>query len=313
MKFLVRCLRNTEHQIPKQDIKPLSDVMLSGLEDAVVPVREVSAEGLGTMMKLVGRATFSPLIQGQDDLRKAKVEEYFESAVVKYKPPKAKPKVAPAKPPSKAPLKPKPAPKQSTPASPEFDEFGPSAVSKPVSTAPTKQPAKKPAAAAATGAAAPRKNQVAGQSSGASKVGSRPIEDVRYKMSQEDAEAKALDCLDPSFIESIGNSLWKTRLAALDEILAWLPEHTDDLDAEIIVRYLNKKPGPKESNFQVRLAVDAHLRYRRLVFDTMIIMSVVGLATCICRDPGIGGKFPNILKGLYRPHRTIAYREVWRC
>ncbi|KNE86902.1 hypothetical protein PSTG_19729, partial [Puccinia striiformis f. sp. tritici PST-78] len=52
MKFLVRCLRNTIHAIPKAELKSLSDVMLSGLEDAVVPVREVAAEGLGTLMKL---------------------------------------------------------------------------------------------------------------------------------------------------------------------------------------------------------------------------------------------------------------------
>lgn len=60
--------------------------MLSGLEDVVLPVQEISAEGLGTLMKLVGKAVFSPLIQAQDELNKAKVEEYFEKAVIKYKP-----------------------------------------------------------------------------------------------------------------------------------------------------------------------------------------------------------------------------------
>ncbi|KAG0145811.1 hypothetical protein CROQUDRAFT_658187 [Cronartium quercuum f. sp. fusiforme G11] len=248
MKFLVRCLRNTEHQIPKQDIKPLSDVMLSGLEDAVVPVREISAEGLGTMMKLVGKATFSPLIQAQDDLRKGKVEEYFEKAVVKYKPPKAKPKpVQASKPVGKPPPKAKAPPKPARPPSSEAGDFGAPPPSKPAAKPVVKPVAKK----APTAAPASKKAPTGGQSSAAPKGGSKPMEEVRYKMSQEDAEARAADSLEPSFIEGVGNSLWKTRLAALEEILAWLPEHSDEVEAELIVRYLNKKPGPKESNFQV--------------------------------------------------------------
>ncbi|KAH9818609.1 armadillo-type protein [Melampsora americana] len=258
MKFLVRCLRNTEHQIPKQDVKPLSDVMLSGLEDAVVPVREISAEGLGTMMKLVGKATFSPLIQAQDDLRKAKVEEYFEKAVVKYKPPKAKPKPVVSKPAARPPPKARPAPKQSTPPSPDKNEFRASTQSKPPSKAPPKPAVKKAPAAIGT---APKKTASAAQPSAAPKGASKPIEEVRYKMSQEDAEARAPDCLDAAFIEGVNNSLWKTRLAALDDMLGWLPDHLDEVEAELLVRYMNKKPGPKESNFQVWQRVCAVLQF----------------------------------------------------
>ncbi|CAH7686737.1 hypothetical protein PPACK8108_LOCUS21435 [Phakopsora pachyrhizi] len=64
-KFLVRCLCNTENQIPKTDeVKSFLDMILGRLEDAFVSVREAFAEGLETLMKLVGKATFSPIIQG---------------------------------------------------------------------------------------------------------------------------------------------------------------------------------------------------------------------------------------------------------
>ncbi|CAH7671761.1 hypothetical protein BY996DRAFT_6417860 [Phakopsora pachyrhizi] len=62
MKFLVRCLWNTENQIPKTEVKSFLGVMLGRLEDAVVPVREASAEGFGTLMKLVEKATFASII-----------------------------------------------------------------------------------------------------------------------------------------------------------------------------------------------------------------------------------------------------------
>ncbi|PLW07076.1 hypothetical protein PCANC_25979 [Puccinia coronata f. sp. avenae] len=256
MKFLVRCLRNTIHAIPKAELKSLSDVMLSGLEDAVVPVREIAAEGLGTLMKLVGKATFTPIIQGQDDLRKVKVEEYYEKAEVKYQPPKAKPKVVQAaRPPSKAPVK-KPAAKppprvisSPPPSAAAENGLGSSLSSKPPPARPA--PAKKPSTAPPPKAAPPKKN--AGSSAAPSGAGgsAKATEEVRYKMSQEEAEARAPDCLQASFIEGVGNSLWKTRLAALEELLSWIPEHADEIEAEVVVRYLTKKPGPKESNFQV--------------------------------------------------------------
>ncbi|MBW0483744.1 hypothetical protein O181_023459 [Austropuccinia psidii MF-1] len=253
MKFLVRCLRNTVHAIPKAEVKSLSDVLLSGLEDAVVPVREISAEGLGTLMKLVGKASFLPIIQGQDDLRKVKVEEYYEKAEVKYQPPKAKPKSQPPKPifkapPTKSKSAQKPPTRVDSLASPtSIDDFSSSAASKPPVVKAAPKPVKKvPPAAAAPLAIKKTVTAVpSGKSSG------KVIEEIRFKMSQEEAEARAPDCLEASFIEGVGNSLWKTRLAALEELLAWIPEHADEIEAEVIVRYLNKKPGPKESNFQV--------------------------------------------------------------
>lgn len=252
MKFLVRCLRNTTHPIAKAEVKSLSDVMLSGLEDAVVPVREVAAEGLGTLMKLVGKATFAPIIQAQDDLRKAKVEGYYEKAEVKYQPPKAKPKVQQAKPATKPIPKPRNAPKPQAPARVQ-SPIPPASDNGPGPSAPLKPPVRlaKKSTASATSAAVPKKSSALPPSASAANGTTKPSEEVRFKISQEEAEARAVDCLEASFIEGIGNSLWKTRLAALEDLLSWIPEHAEEVEAEVVVRYLNKKPGPKESNFQV--------------------------------------------------------------
>lgn len=269
MRFLVRCLRNTTSAIPKADVKPISDLLLGGLEDAVVPVRDAAAEGLGTMMKLVGRASFEPTLQGLDDIKKARVQEYFEKAEIKFRAGKAggvatgSSKTAPAtivsKPMARAPSKPKPtiekenepvAPSSPIPRSAAKPPARLMAKKPPVAAAPPPPAAKKAAAAPAPAVVAAAKAPAAGSSSVA-----KPLEPVKFKMSQEDAEGKAPEVFPGTFVDDIGNSVWKTRLAAMDSLLEWLPTNASQVEAEVIVRYLNKKPGPKESNFQVRSGV----------------------------------------------------------
>jgi cytoskeleton-associated protein 5 len=76
-------------------------------------------------------------------------------------------------------------------------------------------------------------------------------EPLKYKMSQEDAEAQAESVLPPSIYGELANSNWKLRLAAMEELQAWLEGDGSTTEAELIVRILSKKPGWKESNFQV--------------------------------------------------------------
>lgn len=49
----------------------------------------------------------------------------------------------------------------------------------------------------------------------------------------------------------LADANWKTRLAALDEMNAWLDGVVTDVDSEVVVRCLAKK-GWAEKNFQVR-------------------------------------------------------------
>ena len=48
----------------------------------------------------------------------------------------------------------------------------------------------------------------------------------------------------------LGDANWKTRLAALEEMMTWVESGLQEIDAEVVVRVLAKK-GSGEKNFQV--------------------------------------------------------------
>lgn len=70
------------------------------LSDTSGPVRDSAAEAMGTLMKILGERQMNPFLDGLDDIRKAKIKEFFDTAEVKAK---EKPKpVAPPPPPPAA-------------------------------------------------------------------------------------------------------------------------------------------------------------------------------------------------------------------
>lgn len=85
LKFICRCLKETREGPGKGDIKPLSDALAAQTGDSFEPVRAAAAEGLGLMMKIVGERAFGPVLEGLDDMRKAKVREQFDKAEIKFK------------------------------------------------------------------------------------------------------------------------------------------------------------------------------------------------------------------------------------
>lgn len=110
--------------------------------------------------------------------------------------------------------------------------------------------ARKPIAKAAPAAAASSssvKKAAPVASSGGSKKEEEPL---RYKFSNDTAEEQAADFLTPELIAEFGDSSWKIRLEAMEK-LHELVETGDGFEAELITRVLAKKPGWKESNFQV--------------------------------------------------------------
>ncbi|KAK4696398.1 cytoskeleton-associated protein 5, partial [Phenoliferia sp. Uapishka_3] len=79
---------------------------------------------------------------------------------------------------------------------------------------------------------------------------SAPSEPLKYRFSQEDAEAQAESLLPPEIVKEVADGNWKIRLAAVEALGAWLGGEGGDVESEIVVRFLSKKPGWKESNFQ---------------------------------------------------------------
>lgn len=70
-------------------------------------------------------------------------------------------------------------------------------------------------------------------------------------MSQEEAEAQADGILPADHLAGLSSSNWKARLEAIDGLHAWIQGEGADVEPELVVRVLSKKPGWKESNFQV--------------------------------------------------------------
>ena len=127
LKFLVRCLKNTRDVPTAPEIKSIADAATKLLTESTEVTRAGGAEILGTVMKIMGERAMNPYLDGLDDIRKTKIKEYFEAAVVK-----AKDKPKPTAPPPKAAA---PAPKK---------VFGQKAVAKAAASA------KKPAPRAST-------------------------------------------------------------------------------------------------------------------------------------------------------------------
>lgn len=102
LKFLHRCFLSTKVPPAPPQVKSVSESLASLLDDGAGPVRDEAALTLGVLMKIVGERAMNPVMEKLDDIRKAKVKESFEKAVVKCKagapaPPKTAPKTEPPK------------------------------------------------------------------------------------------------------------------------------------------------------------------------------------------------------------------------
>lgn len=87
--FLARCLKCTCIYPKALEIKLIAESSKILLGDTFEFVRNSSAEVIGTLMKIVGERQMNFILDGVDDLRRAKVREYFESVKVKVKPEKS--------------------------------------------------------------------------------------------------------------------------------------------------------------------------------------------------------------------------------
>ncbi|CAB4441999.1 unnamed protein product [Rhizophagus irregularis] len=229
MKFLVKCIKNTRTSPQKAEIKALTEMMVKASEDSFEPVRNSAFEGLGTMMKVIGEKAMNTFLEGLDDIKKGKIKEYYDKAEVKIKfsaakkppPPAAAPKGKPAE---------KPAAKKKEAGS----------APKKAAAKPGGPPKKAPPAKASSAAAAPPK-----------KGGKVKEEIITYKFSNEGAEERFAEFVPEDQTANLSEKNWKLRLEAIENLQSTLEERSSEIEAELVVRFLSKKPGWKESNFQV--------------------------------------------------------------
>ncbi|KAF8163272.1 microtubule associated protein [Crassisporium funariophilum] len=239
LKFLGRCLGSATAPIPPAQVKPLAETLAVLLEDGFEGARNEAATCFGCLMKMVGERLLNATMDTLPDMRKAKVKEAFEKAVVKCK--------AGVPPAPKAVAPPPPAKKGSKKAPPP--EEAPPPVKKAVAAKPTAKPATKKVAVAAPPAATVGKKPAGTAKAGGSGT-TVNLDAVKYKHTPEDAEALADELIPSSIMTDLGDANWKTRLACLDDMSAWLEPEIESVDAEVLIRALAKK-GWGEKNFQV--------------------------------------------------------------
>jgi cytoskeleton-associated protein 5 len=302
IQFLARCLKETRQMPAKSDVKPMADAFVVAIGDGSADVRDAGAQGLGTLMKLIGERPMNQYIDGLDDIKKAKIQEQYKEATVKVKQSSAPAggsarSAAPA--PAPASARPSMAPPASRPIAPAVRKPALVAavtaekenISPAPSSVPSRPPVKKPAPPApvrqpvASSSRPPVRATPAASGSKPSKAASS-TEPVKFKYHPDEAEAKASELVPSHLVEEISNSVWKERLAGMVKFNEWLKIEVEEVESELIVRFLSKKPGWKESNFQVMAEVYNSLRMLAQDCSSFARPSVALSVTPLCEKLG---------------------------
>ncbi|KAI8812683.1 armadillo-type protein [Cladochytrium replicatum] len=261
LRWLVRCLKKTKAVPAKAEVKSLAEMLVKLLDDSVADIRTVAAEALGLLMRIVGERPLAAFVEKVDELKMTKVKESFQNAETmlvngalrgkgRVKPAADKPIPAAA---ASASFAPPPPPSRALPGTraAAASASGKSALPGARPSVARSGPSAGASASASAGAA--KKPAVGG--AGASKgkgSASAPIEEIRFKYTDEAAEQWMLGWWDEAKLKECADSAWKVRLAAIQEMLEKVQNSAPgDVEGEAIVRYLMKKLGWKESNFQV--------------------------------------------------------------
>uniref|UniRef100_A0A8C0L7K3 Cytoskeleton-associated protein 5 n=1 Tax=Canis lupus dingo TaxID=286419 RepID=A0A8C0L7K3_CANLU len=239
--FIARSFRHcTASTLPKSLLKPFCAALLKHINDSAPEVRDAAFEALGTALKVVGEKAVNPFLADVDKLKLDKIKECSEKVELVHG---KKAGLAADKKESK----PVPGRTATSGAAGDKDTKDISAPKPgPLKKAPTTKaggPPKKgkPAAPGSTGSAGTK-----------NKKGPETKEIVEPELSIEVCEEKASAVLPATCIQLLDSSNWKERLACMEEFqkAVELMDRTE-MPCQALVRMLAKKPGWKETNFQV--------------------------------------------------------------
>lgn len=240
--FIARSFRHcTASTLPKSLLKPFCAALLKHISDSAPEVRDAAFEALGTALKVVGEKAVNPFLADVDKLKLDKIKECSEKVEL----------VHGKKAGSTAEKKDsKPIPGRAAAASGAAGDKDTKDVS-----VPKPGPLKKAPTTKAGGPPKKGKTAVPGASANTgtkSKKGLETKEIVEPELSIEVCEEKASAVLPPTCIQLLDSSNWKERLACMEEFqkAVELMERTE-MPCQALVRMLAKKPGWKETNFQV--------------------------------------------------------------
>uniref|UniRef100_A0A8C9SES7 Cytoskeleton associated protein 5 n=2 Tax=Scleropages formosus TaxID=113540 RepID=A0A8C9SES7_SCLFO len=222
--FLARSFCHcTPSTLPKSLLKPFCAAFLKQVNDSAPEVRDAAFEALGTAMKVVGEKAVNPFLTDLDKLKLDKIKECADKVELvggkKVVAEKEK-STSKAQPPVEVPAKPASAP-------------------------PKKAPAAKPAGP-------PKKAKPVAAVSAKGKKTSEVKEIVETELSLEVCEEKSAAVLPASCMQMLDSANWKERLASMEEFQRAVEQmDKSEMPCQALVRMLAKKPGWKETNFQV--------------------------------------------------------------
>ncbi|XP_015239283.1 PREDICTED: cytoskeleton-associated protein 5 [Cyprinodon variegatus] len=278
--FLARSFRHcTQATLPKSILKPLCAALIKQVNDSAPEVRDAAFEALGTAMKVVGEKAVNPFLADLDKLKLDKIKESADKVEL-------------------------PGSKKGAAGGAAADKK-PAAKAAPAAEAPSKSsaPPKKPQAAAASkpSAGPPKKGKPASAAGGKTKKTSDSKEFTETELSVEVCEELAAGVLPASCLQQMDSSNWKERLASMEEFQKAV-ETMDKaaMPCQALVRMLAKKPGFKETNFQVmqlKLQVVALVAQRGQFSKTSASVVLEGLVDKI-GDVKCGGNAKTALTAI---------------
>ncbi|XP_040836133.1 cytoskeleton-associated protein 5 isoform X2 [Ochotona curzoniae] len=239
--FIARSFRHcTAATLPKSLLKPFCAALLKHINDSAPEVRDAAFEALGTALKVVGEKAVNPFLADVDKLKLDKIKECSEKVELVH----GKKAGAAAE---KKDFKPVAGRTAASGAAGDKD-------TKDVAT-PKPGPVKK-APAAKTGGPPKKGKPAAPGGTGSTGAKNKKVletkEIVEPELSVEVCEEKASAVLPPTCIQLLDSSNWKERLACMEEFQKAVElMDRSEMPCQALVRMLAKKPGWKETNFQV--------------------------------------------------------------
>ncbi|XP_054256793.1 cytoskeleton-associated protein 5 isoform X2 [Indicator indicator] len=239
--FIARSFRHcTPSTLPKSLLKPFCAALLKHINDSAPEVRDAGFEALGTALKVAGEKAVNPFLADVDKLKLDRIKECAEKV-----------ELVGGKKTGGATEK-----KEGRPISgkaPALSGTGGDKETKDVTTKPG--PLKKAPAVKSGGPPKKGKPAAAAGMGGAGakgKKGPETKEIFESELSIEVCEEKAAAVLPASCIQQLDSGNWKERLACMEEFqkAVELMERSE-MPCQALVRMLAKKPGWKETNFQV--------------------------------------------------------------
>uniref|UniRef100_H3CGY6 Cytoskeleton associated protein 5 n=1 Tax=Tetraodon nigroviridis TaxID=99883 RepID=H3CGY6_TETNG len=229
--FLARSFRHcTQSSLPKALLKPFCAALIKQVNDSAPEVRDAAFEALGTAMKVVGERAVNPFLADLDKLKLDKIKECADKVEL-------------------------PGAKKSAASGGGGDKKLASKAPPPAAEAPPKSsaPAKKPQGASSKPSAGPAKKSRAASAAAAKPKKAADSRDVtESELAPEVCEELAAAALPATCLQQLDSANWKERLASMEDF----QKAVETMDAgampcQALLRMLAKKPGWKETNFQV--------------------------------------------------------------